>query len=447
MNQVQFLVDRWNEFGDVAATATVDGHSSYTELSALVRRWNEALSENGIEPGTVVALEGEFSPNAIALFIALVGLNAIVVPYTNASAAGREEKDRIAEIEAVVKVDPEDRVSFNRTTRRARHDLYEELRRRGHPGLVLFSSGTSGEPKAAVHDFTHLVEKFHVRRAALTTITFLLFDHWGGLNTMLHVLSNGGTIVTLSDRSPEAVCRVIERERVELLPTTPTFLNLMLLSDAYRNHDLSSLRVITYGAEPMPEGTLLRLRDAFPAVKLQQTYGLIEVGVLRSKSREDGSLWVKLGGEGYQTRVVDGVLQIKTDSTILGYLNAPTPITSDGWFITGDAVLQDGEYFRVLGRKSELINVGGEKVYPAEVENVIQVFPGVAEATVYGEKNPLLGEIVCARVRPTGAVDAVEFAAALKRHCAGSLERFKVPVRLDIVAESQFGERFKKVRR
>jgi long-chain acyl-CoA synthetase len=207
------------------------------------------------------------------------------------------------------------------------------------------------------------------------------------------------------------------------------------------------LRLVTYGAEPMPQSTLERLREAFPDLKLQQTYGLIEVGVMRSKSREDGSLWVKLGGEGYETRVVDGILQIKTRSTILGYLNAPTPITEDGWFVTGDAVLQDGEWFRILGRKSELINVGGEKVYPAEVESVIQSMGDVEEATVYGESNALMGHIVCAKVRTRVPVEADEFAVRVKQHCGERLERFKVPVKVQVVDEYQFGERFKKIRR
>jgi acyl-CoA synthetase (AMP-forming)/AMP-acid ligase II len=224
-------------------------------------------------------------------------------------------------------------------------------------------------------------------------------------------------------------------------------LNLLLLSGAHHDWDVESLKVITYGAEPMPESTLNRLREAFPTIKLQQTYGLIEVGVLRSKSRDDGSLWVKLGGEGYETRVVDGVLQIKTKATILGYLNAPTPITSDGWFITGDAVLQDGDYFRVLGRKSELINVGGEKVYPAEVESVIQSMANVADATVYGEKNALMGQIVCARVRTSEAVDRSRFVADLKQFCAERLDSFKVPVKVQLVDELQVGDRFKKLRR
>ena len=108
---------------------------------------------------------------------------------------------------------------------------------------------------------------------------------------------------------------------------------------------------------------------------------------------------MRIGGEGFQTRIVDGILHIKAESAMLGYLNAPSPFTNDGWFVTGDSVVQDGQYLQILGRKSEIINVGGEKVYPAEVENVIQQMDGIAEVTVYGEKNPIVGNIVCARVR------------------------------------------------
>ena len=89
----------------------------------------------------------------------------------------------------------------------------------------------------------------------------------------------------------------------------------------------------------------------------------------------------------YKTRIIDGNLQIKAESAMLGYLNAPSPFTEDGWFITGDEVLQKGDYIKILGRRSEIINVGGEKVYPAEVESVIQELDFVSDVEIYAEKN------------------------------------------------------------
>ena len=214
----------------------------------------------------------------------------------------------------------------------------------------------------------------------------------------------------------------------------------------YENYDLTSLKIISYGTEPMPKSTLIRLKMVFPGVKLLQTYGLIELGVMRSKSEKDDSLWVKVGGEGYKTRIVDGILQIKAESAMLGYLNATSPFTDDGWFITGDKVLQKGEYIKILGRKSEIINVGGEKVYPLEVESVIQEMDNVVEVTVYGEKNHLIGNIVCAKVRLLIDENKKLFIAKLKKYCRENLQNYKVPIKVKFVVEEQYNERFKKIR-
>ena len=132
---------------------------------------------------------------------------------------------------------------------------------------------------------------------------------------------------------------------------------------------------------------------------------------------------------------------------MLGYLNAPSPFTEDGWFMTGDQVEVDGEYFKILGRKSEIINVGGEKVYPAEVESVIQEIDSVAEVTVYGEKNPIMGNVVCAKVRLKQVVDKKEFIFKLKLFCKNRLQSFKIPVKVIIEETVQYNERFKKTRR
>jgi acyl-coenzyme A synthetase/AMP-(fatty) acid ligase len=234
---------------------------------------------------------------------------------------------------------------------------------------------------------------------------------------------------------------------VELLPTSPTFLNLILMSEAYRRYDLSSLKLITYGTEVMPETTLLRVREAFPGVRLQQTYGLSELGILRSKSRDDGSLWVKVGGEGFETKVVDGILFVRAKSAMLGYLNAPNPFDEEGWMNTQDMVEVDGEYIRILGRRTEIINVGGQKVYPAEVESVIMQMPNVRDATVYGEKNPITGQMVAARVNLIEPEDLDSLKKRVRSWCRERLEPFKVPVKITIVGGDQFSARFKKMRR
>jgi len=443
---LQFLYDRFQQYSTNQALICNDTTVNYNELLERERHWANFLQQHDIKPGTVVSLEGDFTPNTITMLFALISNCCIVVPLSNSSSRSLSIFHEIGQVEVKLKVEADDSIQIEHTAFKATHDFYERLRERGHPGLVLFSSGTSGTPKGAVHDFSALLEKFKSSRTALKTLNFLLFDHWGGLNTLFHVLSCGGTVITLRTRSPHYVCQAIERHKAELLPTSPTFLNMLIMSEAYLEFDLSSLKIVSYGTEPMPQSTLKRMRELFPQVRLQQTYGLIEVGVLRSKSKADDSLWVKLGGEGYQTRVVDGILQIKAQSSMFGYLNAQSPFTEDGWFITGDSVEVDGEYFRILGRKSELINVGGEKVYPAEVESVIQEMDNVLEVTVFGEKNPLIGNIVCARLTLRKDEPKTEVFNKLRKFCATRLENFKIPAKIEIVSQNQFGDRFKKLR-
>jgi long-chain acyl-CoA synthetase len=196
----------------------------------------------------------------------------------------------------------------------------------------------------------------------------------------------------------------------------------------------------------MSESTLRRVHSALPGVKLQQTYGLSELGILRSQSRGPDSLWVRIGGEGYELRVVDGLLEIRAAAAILGYLNAPSPITADGWFRTGDAVEVDGEWIKILGRRSEIINVGGEKVYPAEVEGVLLEMSGVAEVAVYAERNAITGQLVAARVRLQHAEPAAEFRRRLVTHCRDRLARYKIPQKVTVVDGPLHSERFKVMR-
>ena len=443
---IEFLLQVFEQHGTQDAIIWRDQAYSYDWLLEQVRNCQATLAAQEIPRGVVSILEADFSPASVAMFLALAEHAAVLVPLTSAVGAKKTEFIEIAQGEVVFGIGADDQTQIQRLVTRADHEVYQCLRQRGHPGLVLFSSGSTGKSKAAVHDLALLLEKFKVRRHSLRAISFLLYDHIGGVNTMLYTLANAGCLVTVQRRDPDNVLAAVARHRVELLPTSPTFLNLVLLSEAYKRHDLSSLKTITYGTEPMPEYTLTRFHELFPQIHLQQTYGLSEVGILRSKSKSSDSLWVKLGGEGFQTRVVDGILQIKAQSAMLGYLNAPSPFTVDGWLNTGDAVEVDGEYFRILGRKSELINVGGEKVFPVEVENTLQQMDGVANVTVYGERNPIMGQVVAARFQLERPESLPQLRARMRAYCQGKLAPYKIPVRIEISEADQVSPRVKKIR-
>jgi long-chain acyl-CoA synthetase len=444
---LDLFYSNFKEYGDSEAIIFKGNSYSYNYLIKRINFWRSKLDI--VKQGEIVGLEGDFSPETISILFLLIEKLAVVVPLDIHHQDKNERKYAIAQLDLIIRVYDEENIEITNTTNTLpKHDLYAIVISKKVPGLVLFTSGSSGDPKAALHDFNRLLAKFNVKRKALKTINFLLFDHWGGLNTLFHVLSNGGTVVVLENRNPDYVCKLIEQHAVELLPTSPTFLNMLIISRAYERFSLKSLKVISYGAEPMPPALLELLNKIFTEITLQQTYGLIELGVMRSKSEDNGSLWVKIGGEGYQVRVVDNLLQIKSESAMLGYLNAPSPFTDDGWFMTGDSVEVKGDYFRILGRKSEIINVGGEKVYPQEVENTILGFPNIQDVVVYAEKNPLTGQIVCAKINLENPVeDSKVFIKELKMHCRINLEPFKIPVKVIIEEGQLFSHRFKKTRR
>uniref|UniRef100_UPI0040497922 ANL family adenylate-forming protein n=1 Tax=Daejeonella sp. TaxID=2805397 RepID=UPI0040497922 len=384
---IEFLLQKFKENEYETAIIWKEKVFNYSDLLLKYSDAKKIIKDNLIKKGTVVSLNADFTPNAIAFLLALIENENIIVPFN--FPLKEVIKNEIAEVEVEILFNVEnDAFSINKRECIAKHEYYLTLRQRKSAGLVLFTSGTSGFPKGAVHDFNKLLNKFRTVRKSMRTINFLLFDHWGGLNTLFHTLSNCGVVLALRNRKPEAVCEFVEKYNIELLPVSPSFLNLLIISEKYKKYNLSSLKLITYGTEPMPESTLKRAKEIFSEVTFQQTYGLIELGVLRSKSKSDDSLWVKLGGEGFELRI-----------------------------ITGDEVEYDGEYYKILGRKSEIINVGGDKVYPQEVENIILELSNVNEVTVYGEKHVMIGNIVCAKVSLNEPEDSKEFIRKLKAHC------------------------------
>lgn len=407
----------------------------------------ERLRAQGVGAGAIVGFCGDYGRDCVATFLALFRLGAISVPF---SLGTLSERDALAaEAQTEYWLDPVSGAVEKLRAQPADHPLVTDLRAQGHPGLIVFTSGSTGKPKVILHDVERVASKFMAPRPGWRMVLFLLIDHFGGFNTLLACLAYGGVGICSTGRTPDEVCAAIAEGRAELLPTTPTFLSLMIASQAWRRHDLSSIKLVTYGAEPMPESTLKRLPELFPNADLKQTYGLSELGVLQSASASPDSLWLRVGGRDFETRVVDGMLHIRSRSSMLGYLNAPNPIDADGWMNTGDMVEEKDGLIRIIGRVSDVINVGGQKVFPVEVESVLQEHAAVAEATVHAIAHPVLGQVVGARLTLAGGTDDTDAALAdIKAHCKARLQKYKVPMRFELVDMAQHGnERGKKVRR
>ena len=308
-------------------------------------------------------------------------------------------------------------------------------------GLILFSSGTTGKPKAILHDLTRFLKRFETPRPALRTINFLLFDHIGGLNSLFHTLFNKGTVVAPGERSVENILQTCRQFNVELLPTTPTFLRMMLIGGSIKRKVPKSLKIITYGTEKMDQVTLNSLCKLLPNIDFRQTFGMSELGIVRVKSESRSSLFMKVGGEGVETRTVDGVLHIRSKSRMLGYLNAPSPFDSSGWYDTKDIVDEKDGYYKVVGRISDVINVGGLKFMASEVERVALGFPSVSFVKAYPRENPITGQHVELIVQTKD--NALFDRDGLKIHLKNELQSHMVPKRIRL-EEVEIGHRFKK---
>lgn len=445
---MKWLVERFKTSQDCIAFIHEGREVSYGCVVALVDDFYQRVQDAGVHSGDVVAVLGDYSPEVFCMIMALAKNRSIVIPLTRTSVVEESVALSVSGCDWYVEFDGAGRdATITHRVFKSDNALLYEFRQRGTPGMVLFSSGSTGKPKGILHDFNQVAEKFRKQRAPVIAIPFLMIDHFGGINTILAITSSLGTVVTVADRSVANICAAIEKYKVELLPATPSFLTLMMASNLQSKYDLSSLKRITYGTEVMPQSTLDRVRSQFPGVDLLQTYGLSEVGVLRSQSREDGSLWVRVGGEGFQTKVVDGVLWIKSEYAMVGYLNAPSEFDADGWFNTQDQVEVDGDYFRILGRVTDLINVAGQKVYPAEVESTILEIDNVQDVAVFGEKHSMLGNIVVAKIVLNEHETVESVKKRVRQACLQKLSSFKVPTKVVLAEGALHSARQKKIRR
>lgn len=321
------------------------------------------------------------------------------------------------------------------------HPLVHELRQRGTGGLIFFSSGTTGRPKAILHDFETFRRRYAVPRPARTTLSFLLWDHIGGINTLLHARATDSRVVRTKNRNPAYVMALCAAENVELLPTTPTFLRMIDHATVPQ-----CIKTITYGTERMDEATLARLAAALPWVDFRQTYGASELGILKVRSKARDSTWMSIDSEWSLTP--HGTLSVRSPTAMMGYLNAPSPFDAEGWFDTGDTietntVLTDPvAWIRIVGRRGDTINVGGVKIHPSEVEQPALAYPGVLRARAKGVPNMLIGNAIELVVEPRpGETLSV---AALKAHLAGLLPEGSRPHRI-VIGEIPVNYRMKEM--
>lgn len=442
---MSFILDKFKSFNSKNAIVFEDRIYTYEEFVKQIKDYKNILDKHNISSKVVVIL-GDYSFYNVALFFALYENKNIIVPITSNIKKVQDDFIKESFCQTIIKTDEKNLLIQNLKTIFS-HNMIDNLREKNSSGLILFSSGSTGKPKAMVHNLDTLIDSFKDKKEkSMNMLVFLMFDHIGGLNTVFNALCMGACLIIPKIKDAKTICEVIEKYKIMVLPSSPTFLNLILISQEYKNYDLSSLRMITYGTETMPQSLLLKLKEVFPKVKFLQTFGTSETGISTTSSKSSNSLFIKLEDINGEYKIVENELWLRSKTQVLGYLNASMDsFTSDGWFKTGDLVEVDGEYIKIIGRAKEVINVGGQKVLPAEVESVILSIEEISDCMVYAEKNAITGQTVVCDVVLNKNIENIK--KRVRVFCKDRLDAYKIPTKVNVVDKTNFSDRFKKIRR
>jgi acyl-coenzyme A synthetase/AMP-(fatty) acid ligase len=294
--------------------------------------------------------------------------------------------------------------------------------------LMIRTTGTTGLPKAARHDWRILGRTVATVRPMPEQRWLLAYgpQQFAGVQVLLHVAASRATLVAPFPRQPRDGLEAMLTQNVTCVSATPTFWRFLLAEAKSRKAALPALEQITLGGEASPGDLLDEIQATFPGAKVSQVYASTELGSITSvRDGKPGLAVSSLHSDSNpesNVRVEDGELWVRAGAGMLGYAGesavadpdaepSDASDASDGWRRTGDLVeiVEDRVMFR--GRKSEVINVGGVKVHPLPVEDRITGLDSVALARVFGRPNKLTGAIVAAEIVPVGGVDAADVEA------------------------------------
>jgi len=411
----------------------LNGTYTFSDLVSQTNKFKNQLS-NKIRNHDRVLIYSDYTFHSISLLLSLSDLNINIIPLVKTTESEYQEKVESVNPHVILSFNDDNKLIIKKSKLTPnKEDVFNDVTNKGDTGIVLFSSGTTGKPKVMIQNLTKIISSFKVprRQKTLRFIILLMFDHIGGLNTLFNCLINGSPFVIPQDRSPSLVISLINKYQVNILPTTPTFLNLLMIDESFDSSKLKSLKLITYGTERMSEIILNKLNTSLPKVKLLQTFGTSETGIIKTQSKSSNSLFFRIVDDEKEYKIVGDELYLRSKTQVNGYVNHNNDnFLKDGWYATGDLVETDkDDFIKIIGRKNKIINVGGLKVLPKEIEDVINSVNGVVDSTVYLEPNNLVGNIVCAKIF-TQLENTKELKLEIKSVCRKNLDKYKVPVKL-----------------
>ncbi|MBN1664711.1 MAG: AMP-binding protein [Deltaproteobacteria bacterium] len=321
---------------------------------------------------------------------------------------------------------------------------------------ILFTSGTTGKPKGVrivhrnfIHSairLEHYMEMLGVGDPAVgrkTLIVAPLFHVMALQEQFLPCMRMGNTVAMLSALNIQAFLELVEKEKIDYLVGSPSIYRILLGTEEAKKYDLSSIKVAGFGAAPMSPDLMGEMKKSFVNAKFFNGFGLTEASIsLANMDRECTEQPTSIGRPslGCEARIVDenmnevtrgsvGEIAVKGPNVADGYYDNPEEtkkVFRDGWFLTGDlGRIDENGFFYVASRKKDMINRGGENVYPVEVENAIYLHPKVLEVAVYGVPDAVMGEKVAAAV--VAVPGATPTADEIKVFCGDKLAKYKIP--------------------
>ncbi|KHM51675.1 hypothetical protein NZ47_09160 [Anaerovibrio lipolyticus] len=282
----------------------------------------------------------------------------------------------------------------------------------------LFTSGTTGLPKKVCHGYGSLGRnvRYNERHNKDVWAFAYKMSHMAGVQVLLQALVNNNTIVYIFEDSPQNVVKIIKRAACTNISATPTFYRNLL---PFISEDLPAVKHITLGGEKYDENLCNKLHQLIPGAKIHNIYASTETGsILASHGNKFSILpeykqWIKISPDN----------ELCIHKSLLGDFSC-----ADDWYNTHDLVeIDENGFLRFLSRKSDLINVGGYKVNPLEVENLIQQVDGVEDCLVKGKKNSVLGSVLEVDVVVNSRYDAKTMKTNIMDRLKKELQPFKIP--------------------
>lgn len=308
--------------------------------------------------------------------------------------------------------------------------------------LTLYTSGTTGRPKKVSHTFGNITRNVKTGHRYEDDVWAFAYNptHMAGLQVFFQALLNGNLLVYMFDHLFEDIADWLKRYSITSISATPTFYRNLIpyLKDAiYRG-----VQVVTLGGERYDSALETSLKNAFPNAKLRNIYAATETGSLFTSDGEAFKIHDSIKG----LVKFSEANELLIHESLLG--NSDSFQLKNGWHYTGDIVeIIDETNFKFTSRQSDMINIGGYKVNPLEVENVLKEIPEIKDIVVKSRKNSVTGEIIVADVVKEKEVDGKELKKMIKKYASTHLQQWKIPRIIKFVNEIQVTRTGKKVRK